>query len=657
MDSRISKPKKQDFSFISKADVMSYHHDYTYRGRKDDSDEEVRICGNKILEGARNDKYIGDSQKIQREKLKSLEQNTQKTKRSHDNIPVKDSTQSCLEWSQALGLEKDARKQPNFQVVEEYQSGSEDSVSKPTKCRLTRKVNKFPDERHLIQDHREISNVEEEARQKGHSYQLERVKQGERNRELNDKRNDTEGEISKRKEDEQITKRREYNVYEDWRILEAIEDFIKKNGMKGATSKNLWIRLNDPQTELPLLLGQRSSESMRERYKRQLVRLNAEEIEVVRIFAKEHTIDEMKCHQCLFTKKKFMGIGTGPISSPFKSSRKVLYSIVRFPVNTEKNGQLERSRQNSEKKPMEQKFQTLLREKNKKSGSSNKFEKTRTSLCDGTSSFHERIKNKQIISLSSSHEEPGENSISNNLSEIERLVHQPTSKKEKKLRYRIDPDNDEIEFWQKKKVKQALYSSPEENWIPSEDINENTNRFPKRNFNRRNEGETEDDDEMGEVAQKRKEKGRKPSYYPRKEFYEEVDSQDSELEEKKGEDLNIMIYANYEEGFREFLKEKPDKEDLKVKTEEIRLVKLAKKYNIPLDQALKLFDQVSCDYSDLEEYLNTGNQNILWSKDDDHGLIIECAITMRYLKKLKGEKRIERRKDYLLREYFKKKTC
>ena len=76
------------------------------------------------------------------------------------------------------------------------------------------------------------------------------------------------------------------------------------HGLRGILSPKRWEVIKDPRTDLKLLNGSRSSESMRERYKRHLISLNSEDLKEFDKFAKSHSEEDMKLYALGFTKRE-----------------------------------------------------------------------------------------------------------------------------------------------------------------------------------------------------------------------------------------------------------------------------------------------------------------------------------------------------------------
>ena len=125
----------------------------------------------------------------------------------------------------------------------------------------------------------------------------------------------------------------------------------------------------------------------------------------------------------------------------------------------------------------------------------------------------------------------------------------------------------------------------------------------------------------------------------------------------KGEedvDFSIWIHVDYDQEQRQFVKEKEQLvwSDSENRLKRLKLKKIAKKYQIGLNDALRLFHATSGDYEDLEEYLITKNKDILWNEKDDHEVINNNLVALKYMKRIKGEDRVQKRRAYLLRLEF-----
>ena len=107
--------------------------------------------------------------------------------------------------------------------------------------------------------------------------------------------------------------RSRYSIYEDWRLLESLDEYMGINGTKGSKSVNLWEVMTDPLTGKRVLGGMRSAESMKNRVLKTLNWLTRQEREKVNKFMGSHDAKQGREHYLKFEKdgrlaKKFVGI-------------------------------------------------------------------------------------------------------------------------------------------------------------------------------------------------------------------------------------------------------------------------------------------------------------------------------------------------------------
>ena len=87
------------------------------------------------------------------------------------------------------------------------------------------------------------------------------------------------------------------------------------------------------------------------------------------------------------------------------------------------------------------------------------------------------------------------------------------------------------------------------------------------------------------------------------------------------------------------------------KESELRaLSTLSKDYNVNFKDILELFQKVSFDLDDLKEYLDTSNENLLWTSEQDNDLLNGDPTAIKYLTEAKGEDRIAKRRQYLMED-------
>lgn len=58
---------------------------------------------------------------------------------------------------------------------------------------------------------------------------------------------------------------------------------------------------------------------------------------------------------------------------------------------------------------------------------------------------------------------------------------------------------------------------------------------------------------------------------------------------------------------------------------------------------VKLFRRVTFDLHDLETYLRDGNDYLLWNDEEDYDLSMGNQTAIVYLRKIKGDRRVEKR--------------
>jgi len=115
-------------------------------------------------------------------------------------------------------------------------------------------------------------------------------------------RNKTSESVEESPIKEDKTPRREYSAYEDWRILDTIDQLVMNEGKTALNSRTLWATIKDPLTGRKLLDDKRSSESMRDRHKRYLSWLDDDAKERLEKFAKQNSLEDMKNCYCIIKK-------------------------------------------------------------------------------------------------------------------------------------------------------------------------------------------------------------------------------------------------------------------------------------------------------------------------------------------------------------------
>jgi len=125
-------------------------------------------------------------------------------------------------------------------------------------------------------------------------------------------------EESKVEEEAKLVERKEYTLWEDLRMLDAIDEWTVTHGgnTKGFYSQSFWNKLVDPKSGKRLLDGTRTSESLRDHYKRTLTMLTGENIAAMREYAADKDEEALKHAFLIFKKdgtlKKYCGIANKP---------------------------------------------------------------------------------------------------------------------------------------------------------------------------------------------------------------------------------------------------------------------------------------------------------------------------------------------------------
>ena len=72
----------------------------------------------------------------------------------------------------------------------------------------------------------------------------------------------------------------------------------------------------------------------------------------------------------------------------------------------------------------------------------------------------------------------------------------------------------------------------------------------------------------------------------------------------------------------------------------------SKVMNVPVKFLLEKLDEVSGDLLALDKYVETRDNRLLWSEDDDK-ILVKGGVELQVLKKYRGDKEIEKRREYL----------
>jgi len=500
-----------------------------------------------------------------------------------------------------------------FQETKEHavlSAPSKQVVAKPRKMSEQRKLDLDDHEDEINQEFEEETQAEENVDQN------------------NESRNMRIGLASTKKD---TVKR--YNVFEDWRIMESVDFYIQKNGTKGILSKSVWEKLVDPETGGKVLSESRTPESMRERYKRWLRRMTPEDRKEITNFVRNHPEEYIKHYNCMFDLAQGLG------NSEKKSAAKTEMAAVNSDLSYEEP----RSDNLFSSPPAKQ-------DSRKNKDSAMKTPKFDNNLLNSAGSFE---KSKSLYRRFEEHDGQT-NHYSDDIQNFEDLAP-------------VERHNNEALHKSRKpeSIVKKNFSSKETN-LQVQDVS-----GKKRLLNVNLYEETFNNEETNDVHHTKKIKADSvnkstqqvvrtihkatPTNKPMEEEEVQQVSQElgSELEEiiksripKKLEDmnLNITIHVDDVSGERIFI-ENPRE----IKSQP-KLVQLAKAHNMELNNLLQIFYSLSNDYKDLENLLEHGDDSYVWTPIDDKGLLENDPTVMHYLKRIKGDERIQKRKMFLLRE-------
>lgn len=415
-------------------------------------------------------------------------------------------------------------------------------------------------------------------------------------------------------------KSKRYNAYEDYKIIQAVDNYISQNGTQGHLSKILWRQLRDPVTQKRLLGGARSAESMRERYKSWLIMMTEDDKRKLRKFARAHTEEEMKDRVCYFRKidgkRRFIMILKSQTGS---SAKKFEDTGVTTTSKLSKVGGY-----SEEKGEIPQLFVTrpdeMIRERlgfSERRGE-NKEEKGKV-------------------------EHSGKSTLKRMFVLVDEGDNLETARKQRVL---------DLDGLMKKKIEK----------IPKVELMDSLTWDKERRKGRDAIGGKKLDFSQINLKE-RFNKGLKEKMSVMKESEEEKESEEDVKEAKRsqikklmnmGLDMNLMVYVDEGANKRHYLREKlreeeeeSDEDEDKEHRGDVRLKRMAQKYGKSLEEVLKVFKKVSGDYKDLRLFLKTGDEDLLWSEEEDHRLILNKKEDVRVLRNIKGEKRLERRRNYL----------
>jgi len=449
--------------------------------------------------------------------------------------------------------------------------------------------------------------------------------------------------------EERSNVRKEYSAYEDWRILETVESQIPE-GSK--ISRSFWNTVDDPLTGKRLLDGKRTSESLRDRYKRYIASLDEVGKETLREFAKEHDTETMKKYHCLFKKvgglKQFMGVSDQLNYNPERMQRKTPYGT----KPTKKKDEEEKEEQKttkSRRKNIGQVEKDFEEEGNVQHQMEEEFVDFVDEIEEVTFATSEirqapPVRTKQFEVQRPSAEQASKRKP-NNATSTRTIIRDdvvPVQQQRAagvRQERRVPADFDTEDFFDL----EFIQPEPQE-FVSLDDVKRKNN---KRKVPKDDNYEAVVNTVAPAVHREMK-KVRITSQYDDSslQLNNVFRVRKQGVQTRNGDEENLMVLVDLSKGFRQFVRETPEEEESEVENRKLR--KLAEKYKIPLNEIIIVFRKVSYDYADLEEFLKRKDAKLLWTEEEDNDLLENNHTAIKYLKILKGEDRVERRLNYLV---------
>jgi len=413
--------------------------------------------------------------------------------------------------------------------------------------------------------------------------------------------------------DESTSSTREYCVYEDWKLIEAAEQYKGVTGkLKGPVEPRIWAEMIDPETNRKLLEGRRDSKSMTKRYTNYLIYLNQEEILAIQGMAKALTSKELKRLKIAFRGNK-QGDGKKELAYIYKN---VKGKIDRLSSGT-LNGFCEiaqevivvHSGETKSDEIEEVDIEEIIRpEVTAKSSVSEDI----SNFNDSQLSFSARKKSRRL----------NENNPPDDIINVDDEEEDDLFKNNKAGMKKIKGNNG----------KETIVKNPLQERVSSSTLAGGEEvKYPKR--------------VQDEIIKKR----RKNWEYDKKSLIASKKFESRRGTRKFNFDANLCLFVDLEHQFRQFVK--TDNEVI-IDEEEGDLIGnqlsvYASEYGCTLQEIGDLFKKASCNLKELEKYLKTKNVNILWNSQEDEDLRQDNSVALRYLVRTKGADRIKERRMYL----------
>ena len=482
------------------------------------------------------------------------------------------------------------------------------------------------------------------------------------------------------------SERREYSVYDDHRILEAYDAYVERNGEEGSKSVKTWETITDPLTRKRLLKNTRSGESMRNRYRKTLDLLTEAHKDQIREWIRTHSEEEARNHYLKFEKagvfkrKTFAGIAYKNFTLDHPSKRKQAANDIRREAPVAKPGtnvNLKNIRRGRNAGQVEKSFYK---------GNEDEFDDIEPVPEETGSALDARMQR-----LLETYERPRQNRVRDESEEVKEIP-KPKAVLVSDWKTHLASRRPQVERSYRHDTLEESNSSNRNVNLRTPGPKKGTNDFKfTTNLNNSNVARTNDrvrgyqrnainpiNMNLNNVENKKETKKRKGAG-PERDIYEihhngikKVKSIDyyeqnsliicDAFKQKKTVDLNISendkeelsVYVDVSGNFRQFVwDEEEEFEESQRMSQNYILEKLnaySKRYKIPVDKINQIFMRVSLHFDDLEAFLRTRDDSILWDPDEDKDILEGDSTALRYLKSLKGADRVIRRREYLIRQ-------
>ena len=469
--------------------------------------------------------------------------------------------------------------------------------------------------------------------------------------------------------------RREYTVYEDWRILESLAAYERQHGPSGSKSIKTWETLKDPLTKRKLLEDERTAESLKNRMHKTLCLLPEEDKKQIADYIKRHSQEEAMSAFCRFEnsrsteKKKFKGILTElhhsdrktPSSQSQKSASKKKdkpksYGLVQKAFEDNENDEVEDIiiPIDDPSLPREDMFypsmgQHHFRDYSKSDASAEVF------MTEPNSLNYEVSFNQPFAFINNSRSNSNKKIVrtnNNNYNNNNDVQSTPAPKSQPKSNHLFHIYKEEIPVTQEEVVliSRAEAMQQQQQNQGSGGRSERQKESKKRKDYRMPNAQA-DPEEFTNCLKKVK----TTKYFEERSLLISDEFKykfSAEKEKFKPPSKDINVFVDSDHNFRQFVVESSQQTEENSSQNAIieRLVQIAAKYHMHQEDVLHIFHAVSNDFDDLLLYLKTKNEFIPWEPSEDQDLLENDPTAIRYLRQLKGEERMNRRREYLMGE-------